>query len=199
MKTLPYPQQKSSRLVFNLLLSIAIGMILMVGTQANASFLEGQTITETYHYPNIADIYDSNTFTVGPGPLVTFTGSNPFYIYATDNSFTIDFSHLTYSGAFTGTGAFNGMEFADTNNTIQDFANVILQTNLVNLTSAAISFTPNSIFINFLGSSFTPDSYATLVVSPSQGSTVPEPSTYILLSIALGVVGYARKRMNKQV
>jgi len=28
--------------------------------------------------------------------------------------------------------------------------------------------------------------------------TVPEPSTYILLSIALGVVGYARKKMNKR-
>jgi hypothetical protein len=30
------------------------------------------------------------------------------------------------------------------------------------------------------------------------GSAVPEPSTYILLSIALGAVGFARKRMNKQ-
>jgi hypothetical protein len=29
-------------------------------------------------------------------------------------------------------------------------------------------------------------------------TAVPEPSTYILLSIALGVVGYARKKMNKQ-
>jgi hypothetical protein len=29
-------------------------------------------------------------------------------------------------------------------------------------------------------------------------STVPEPSTYVLLGIALGVVGFARKRMSKQ-
>ena len=29
-------------------------------------------------------------------------------------------------------------------------------------------------------------------------NSVPEPSTYALLCISLGVVGYARKRMGKQ-
>jgi len=40
--------------------------------------------------------------------------------------------------------------------------------------------------------------YYALAVRPGQLSTsaVPEPSTYVLLSIGLGVVGYARRRMS---
>jgi hypothetical protein len=41
--------------------------------------------------------------------------------------------------------------------------------------------------------------YDTLIDNVSlANSAVPEPSTYILLTIALGAVGYARKKMNKQ-
>jgi hypothetical protein len=71
----------------------------------------------------------------------------------------------------------------------------------------------------FSSNSFNGQNYLKLDVTPVEGSlvigygsvgeaningmqldatAVPEPSTYILLGIALGVVGYARKRMNKQ-
>ena len=58
-------------------------------------------------------------------------------------------------------------------------------------------FTTN--WLEVVGGTPTPNASSPFImqVNATQNSVVPEPSTYALLCISLGVVGYARKRMAK--
>jgi hypothetical protein len=55
-----------------------------------------------------------------------------------------------------------------------------------------------STFANTLGGTFNVQQGSIVLNYSPTTDTVPEPSTYILLSIALGAVGFARRKMNKQ-
>lgn len=75
-----------------------------------------------------------------------------------------------------------------------------------NLATRSATFTPTALPVGTSGFLFngqyvrTAGTALTLQNSGSafelQASAVPEPSTYLLLAVSLGVIGYARKRMN---
>lgn len=107
---------------------------------------------------------------------------------------------LTITGASSGNGTFTQSDFFDmsfyTHNSAFDFSvSLIEQLRDFNLTSNS-SPAPYWVDRLTLGTDYGSGDYMQLTeMSPN---SVPEPSTYILLGIALGAVGFARKKMGKQ-
>ena len=119
---------------------------------------------------------------------VTGVGSNTLY----------DFTSLGDLGAYSLTpGTQYALTFSDTSSTLSlpllnnstfDVANSFTVQGLAILTNGTANF-----------EFYTNDAYGSMNIQLSTGaSAVPEPSTYALLCISLGVVGYARKKMGKQ-
>jgi hypothetical protein len=125
--------------------------------------------------------------------------SNLFSIVANNSSITISGSSLNTSGPSVFTGSFNGWIFTDVSESIDDITGVTIDstTFLTGFGSSNISFTQNSISLNFAGITYS-DLFVKVNVdfgsTRSARSAVPEPSIIALFGLGLAGMGLARRR-----
>ena len=164
---------------------------------ANAGFI-GNSLDADYRYTN------------GPTDYLEHWGhksvkdgkewpDNPFSIFsidADDSSITISGSSWNTSGPSSFTGSFNGWIFTDVSESIDDITGVTIDstTSLTGFDSSNISFTQNSISLNFAGITYSDLFVKVNVDFGSTRSAVPEPSIIALFGLGLAGLGLAHRR-----
>lgn len=182
--------------------TISVIFILLISASAHASFW-GQTVQATYYFPDVGTVFDQQQAVVGAGVEFTNFPTN-------DPRTNVDFSAnnilITYNsdGAWTS-AAFNG-EFFDSLTPMPSIMAVTINgsTNMVGLDASRISFTENSVSINWNNLAFNTGTIVSLDVSFREQIQVPVPTmgplALILLTLliaTLGVFGIRRKRISQ--
>ena len=175
--------------------ALAIGSAALLALpSAQASLLDGKTVSFTYLFPDASSVYASSAngnYVVGAGVEIPngvccgFEGA----VDISDSNIRVDFhDSSTYSGA-----AFNGFRISDVFNTIDDFttASVNAVTDMVGFGAGNVTFDANNIDVNWQGLSF--DSGRVVSIDLA-GGHVPEPAALSLLALSLLGLGLMRRR-----
>jgi hypothetical protein len=159
-------------------------LVATLPTVASAQ-LTGSVLRLEHRYPFIGTTY-AGPFSATVGAGVEFT--DIISAYSVDVSDVgLRVGSFLYRDAF-ASGAFNGFVLFDPDNSVTDFLSVqLLGTNIAGFDASRITFDDDNIWLNFESLPFAEDSYVEVVIS----STVPEPSTLLLLLACLGVLGVA--------
>ena len=167
-----------------------LGLLLFAGGQARAGGLLDATILGEYYYPNTSTV-DQDLGDKVVNPTATFVFSS-----AGDITFTISSDQIVTSGYVGGasSASFNGPMFTVVSGGAPITGVTIdPSTNVVGFNSSRVSFTSTSVSENVEGLSF--PSSPNITLDLTFGSSVPEPSTLILGSIAV-LAGLAAMRFN---
>jgi PEP-CTERM motif len=171
----------------------AVALAIAVSGTANAQTFDGSTLDYQYYFPDSTSPYsgaDNGSFVVGAGVEVTnivdnvgtldISGTNIFIDFSTDSSFT--------------PGTFNGWILSDQTNSLADILGVSINgsTNLAGFSMANLSFTGNTISVNWQGLDFDANTVVSLDVS--LGQAVPEPATWAMMLLGFGAAGVALRR-----
>ncbi len=168
-------------------LAAVLGLLAVSGGRAEAGFL-GDTVTIDYNYPTAGTVYSSS------GPLtVSPTASYAPFGNATA---TVSNTQLTFT-ALLGTtyvpAAFNGFTITDDsrNPLIVGVTIDPVTSPGVGFNASGISFTSNSVSVNFQSLTFLSTDNVTLDVSFAS-SVIPEPSSLLMagISVLCGLGGY---------
>lgn len=165
-----------------------------VAGSAVAAPLMGSVLNYQYYYPTLSSPYagtpDVNSnFIVGPGvELHTLTDAIGS-LDVTADQIIVDFSHSSVFGSAT----FSGWVLTDIFSTIDSFTSVTFDaaTNMVGLDASRLSFTADTIALNWQGLSF--DADTRVVLNVVTGNPVPEPGTLPLLGAALLGIAFIRR------
>lgn len=182
------------------LVVLAAAAAATLSSNANAVLLDGATITYQYYYPNSGSPYagaDNGNKVVGAGIEVSNIADSTGTIDISDTNIFVDFTTSTsWNGA-----AFNGWVITDVFNTIGAFTSVTINgaTNMVGFSAANVSWTADSITVNWQGLSFDPNTVVSLDINGA-GGAVPEPTTWAMMVAGIAMVGGAlRTRKSKAV
>ena len=188
---------------------IAVSVAVCLGSVtsiANAGVFDGHTVNYQYYLPNLSTPYAS----AGNGDYRVDTGveiSNVVDGFGTldfsGDEFVISFAH---GGNFSPT-AFNGFAISDVSASINPFTSFNLVSNTAVSGTPILSFDANHLYVNWAGLNFNRGelvfSVSSLTTHPNSHpvtsfsrtiSPVPEPDTYALLLVGLGLVGYSARR-----
>ncbi len=188
---------------------IAVSVAVCMGSVtsiAHAGIFDGNTINYQYYFPNLSTPYAS----AGNGDYLVDTGveiSNVVDGFGTldfsGDEFVISFAH---GGNFSPT-AFNGFAISDVSASINPFTSFSLVSNTAVSGTPILSFDANHLYVNWAGLNFNRGelvfSVSSLAPLPNSHpvtsfsrtiSPVPEPDTYALLLVGLGLVGYSARR-----
>jgi len=174
---------------------VFVAAVLMSGN-ASATLFDGQTVNYQYYFPVLSNPYpsaDNGNKVVGPGIEVNNIADDLGTLDISDTNLLISFNN--YSSWVPAT--FNGFEITDILATIPDFTSVLINpaTNMAGFDSSRITFDADHIWVNWQGLGFDKATVVSLDVTGS--STVPEPSTLLLLGAGLAGVGIVRRRLKK--
>ncbi len=179
--------------------ALAIGSAALLALPAaNASLLDGKTVSFTYLFPTASSVYGSGAngnYVVGAGVEIPngvccgFEGA----VDISDSNIRVDFhASSSYSSA-----AFNGFRISDVFNTIDDFtmANLNAITNMSGFGASNVTFDANNIYVNWQGLPFASGRIVSIDLA---GSHLPEPGALSLLALALlGLgLGLVRRQRN---
>jgi hypothetical protein len=180
-------------------MKIIIASLLFITSMsvANAGFI-GKTLDASYLYIKSPAKYSTPLSSKSVGDNIEWPNAQTFSINVDDNSITISGKSLEDSGISVFLGSFNGWIFTDESKTIDDITGVtIVKNSLKGFDSSDISFTQDSISLNFSGITY---SNVFVKVNVDFGSTrsarsaVPEPSIIALFGLGLAGLGLARRR-----
>ncbi|MBS0299512.1 MAG: PEP-CTERM sorting domain-containing protein [Proteobacteria bacterium] len=192
----------------NFLRLMAVSGALWLGSNvgvATAGIFDGHTVNYQYYFPNLSSPYaaaGNGNYLVGSGTEISNVVDGLGTIDFSGNEFTVSFSH---GGTFSPT-AFNGFVISDLTANINPFTSFTLISNTGVSGTPTISFDSNHLFVNWEGfnytrgdlvfsvdsvisSPFTPITHIFDTISP-----VPEPDTYALLLVGLGLVSFTVRR-----
>jgi hypothetical protein len=162
---------------------------------AMAMPLMGSTLNYAYYYPAWGTPYggspDANgNFVVGPGDEIYSITDAMGHMNVTADQIIVEFRHSSTIGA----AAFNGWVLTDILGTVDRFASVTIDaaTDLIGLDASRLSFTDDTIALNWQGLSFDAGTRVVLNVSTSP-NPVPEPGSLPLLGAALLGIAFIRR------
>ena len=188
-------------------MKIIIASLLFITSMsvANAGFI-GKTLDARYLYIELPAEYSTPLSSKSVGDNIEWPFAQTFSINVDDSSITISGKSLDDSGISVFSGSFNGWIFTDESKTIDDITGVtidditgvtILKNSLSGFDSSRISFTQDSISLNFSDITYS-DVFVKVNVdfgsTRSARSAVPEPSIIALFGLGLAGLGLARRR-----
>jgi hypothetical protein len=171
-------------------------LALGIGGAAQATSLIGDTINYEYIFPDASNVYQTNTTTVAAGASDIINAIGIFSINPEATSFLA--SNFSFNSSWT-TAEFNGFRLSDLNfddgSTIVGFS---FETNMEGLDASRISFTKDSVSVNWNSLAFNRDTYLRVNLDTDRTS-VPEPASVLgLLAVGALGAGSARKRQQSQ-
>ena len=158
---------------------------------ANATTLTGDSIEVKYLAPDTSTVYDDlGSFTVPGG-----SHGDGVYWSATANQITI--TPYSFGAAF-GSAAFNGLEFIDLTKD-PGIIGVSLDpsTTIASVTISNVSFTSNSVLVNFQGQTWRGGTQAVFDLTFASSATTPLPATLPLFASGLGMLGLLARRRKR--
>lgn len=172
-------------------LAVAGAILLPLVPQAAHAGFVGNNLLIEWHFSSLGSVIASENNVVGAGVEFAerFGGSNIDVADSTIRFFGADAT--SYSPA-----SFNGFVFTDVNGTIDDIIGVSIsgQSGYTTFDAADISFTANSIAVNFQNvGDIGGDSEVTLTVRFAN-QAVPEPIGIALLGLGLAGLAVTRRR-----
>lgn len=169
----------------------------MLSFNAHSAFLNGQTVTYQYFFPNTSTPYgfaSNGNYLVGPGTEVSNIADNMGTLDISDTNLLIDFSLNT---SWTST-SFNGFKLSDTFGLIADFTSVSINplTNMVGFDLSRIMVFADEIWVNWQGLGFNSNTIVSLDINPP--SAVPIPAAALMFAPALlGFMGLRHRSKKK--
>ena len=159
---------------------------------ASASGLEGDSFTYQYYYPSLSQPYGdgaAGNYVVGNGAEVTVLGGIPGTVDVSANQITIDFGY----NAQWSTATFNGFMLSNFPTNSITSVTVDGATTNGSFSSSFISFTNDSISVNWQGMPFRAGQ--TIVLDIGTTAAVPEAGNLAMMVAGLALfVGIARRR-----
>ena len=168
-----------------------IALALATPSTVDAQTFDGSTLTYQYYFPNSGTPYpdaDNGSFLVGPGLEVTNVSDNRATLDISGSNIFIDFLNSSNWGP----AEFNGWILSDQNDSLAAILGVSIDpsTNLGAFSLSNISFTGDSITVNWQGLSFTDSTVVSLNVAFGD-TAVPEASTWAMMLLGFGAAGIA--------
>lgn len=177
------------------ILAFATGATAFISSPASAATdFSGSTLNFSYRFPTFATVYSSADYLVGPGVEVLDVAGDPAVtLDISGNTLLVNFFRTATWSNF----AFNGWILSDQMNSVDDITGVTINpaTNLASFNSSNIVFTADSITVNWAGLSWDPTT--SLLLDVTFGSGVPEPSTWGMMLLGFGGVGYSMRRRRR--
>jgi hypothetical protein len=171
----------------NLLLILLFSVF---ASSASAAIFDGQTLQYQYYFSDLSSPYSNasnGNYVVGGGVEIA---------NIVDGSGTLDLqgdrfvANITDTSWF-NTGAFNGFRITDINGTIADFTSFTFGSNTSLSGAPVLTWDANNLWANFSGLTFVPGQFELVVTA-----AVPEPETYAMLLVGLGLIGFMARRRN---
>ena len=178
---------------------LALAVLVFAGmaaaTGANASLLDGKTVSFTYLTPSINTVYalsaSNGNYVVGAGVEIpngiccSVEGS----VDLSDANILVNF----HSPVHYTQDSFNGFRISDVNNTIDDFTSV----DVTGLLASVVTFNADNIWVNWQGITFQNGDSVSIDINGGSGNSVPEPSSIALLAIALVAAGSRSRKLRR--
>lgn len=171
-------------------------------TSVFSASISGQTMTAEVGLSNdlnptaLTSVYDSETFIVNLGSN-EIGGNNQLYgVYESYGYVNVEEDSITMHGfnvGFGDLGGFNGYHFSDTLGTIDSFTSVLSNGSNALIDDSRITFSDDDIWINMSGLSLY-GANNSLTLDFTTAAPIPEPSTYALMILGLGLIGFISSR-----
>ena len=163
----------------------------------DAQSFDGSTLNYQYYFADSGTPYpaaDNGSFVVGPGLEVTDVSDERATLDISGTNIFIDFLN---SSNWTPAD-FNGWVLSDETDNLAAILGVSIDpaTNMSGFSLSNISFTGDSIIVNWQGLSFTDTTVVSLNVVFG-AAAVPEPGTWAMMLLGFGAVGVALRRGRK--
>jgi hypothetical protein len=162
---------------------------------SHAQGFDGKTVENGSYFPDITTQADVTMVTVGPGSEYT---ASPFYsVNISDTEVLVTFNSLV---AFNPDATFNGYGIKDTLNVVPAITGATIVSETGPFTASRLSFTNDSVLLNFLGLTFAPgDAIRVNVAFAGTPTTapVPEPAEVATFTALFGSVGFGMMRARR--
>jgi hypothetical protein len=173
----------------------ALGVLaLATSSAAGAQSFEGSTLNYQYYYDTPYPLASNGSFVVGPGVEVPNVADDVATLDVSGSNILVDYTQTSIWGGL----AFNGWILSDQTDSLAAILGVTIDpsTNLAGFSLSNISFTDNSITVDWRGLSFTDATVVSLNVNFGS-QAVPEPSTWAMMLLGFGAAGLVLRRGRK--